>query len=270
LPRILGANVWINLGGLEWKRTKWHPLVRRYVKMCEWFCGKAASRVICDAKAIQDYFQREYGSAAATSFVAYGAPKLPLTSESANLLPDGIKPHQYLLLVSRLEPENNVLEVIQGFLQHPQNEMPLVVVGNVDARPYVQALRHAADTRVVFLGGVYDKARLAALRRYAFASFHGHSVGGTNPSLLEALAAGRPIIAHDNAFNREVGGALLKYFGCPSDIPPILSGLEQEARAQDLDQLSAASRWLDERYTWDGVAREYAQLARAEGSRARP
>ncbi len=244
LPRIFGAKVWINIGGLEWKRSKWHPLIRRYVKICEWFCGQCATHVICDAQAILDYFQKAYRSRAA-----------------------GVEPLEYLVLVSRLEPENNVLEIIQGYNMHPTS-MPLVVVGNLDERPYVQLLRKTADRRVVFVGGVYDKPRLAALRRYAFATFHGHSVGGTNPSLLEALAAGRPIIAHDNPFNREVGGPLLQFFKSPRDIPPVLRALEQRASSSDLDQLPAAERWLQERYSWESVARDYAALLRQEAPRS--
>jgi glycosyltransferase involved in cell wall biosynthesis len=266
LPRLFGARVWINIGGLEWRRTKWPRLVRAYVKLSERLCGLAANRVICDARAILDYYAHEYRSLAQLSFVAYGVSPLPLGPDSASLLPTSLTPLGYDLIVARLEPENNVLEIIKGFVLHPGNR-PLVVVGNLDPRPYVESLRQAANHRVVFLGGVYDKEKLAALRRYAFIAFHGHSVGGTNPSLLEAIAAGRPIVAHDNPFNREVGGPLLRFFAKPDDIPPVLGELEREAAKRDLDQLGLARAWLDEHYNWDKVASQYADLLRAEVAR---
>lgn len=267
LPRLFGAKVWINIGGLEWKRTKWPRLVRAYVKLCERLCGLAANRVICDAQAILDYYAGEYRSLAELSFVPYGVSPLALRPDSAGLLPPGLTPLDYDLVVARLEPENNVLEIIRGFLLHSAPR-PLVVVGNLDPRPYVDSLRRAANERVVFLGGVYDREKLAALRRHAFVAFHGHSVGGTNPSLLEAIAAGRPIIAHDNPFNREVGGPLLRFFAKPQDIPAVLAGLERDAAEGDLDQLAPAGAWLDERYNWDKVASAYAELFRAEVARS--
>jgi glycosyltransferase involved in cell wall biosynthesis len=263
LPRLFGARVWINIGGLEWMRTKWSMPVRAYVKISEWFCGIAASRVICDAQALLDYYSKAYWSPAALSFVAYGVAPLPLSTESASLLPAGLTPLGYDLVVARLEPENKILEIIQGYQAHPGTR-PLVVVGNVDPRPYVKALQAAAQDRVIFLGGVYDKKRLAALRRYAYIAFHGHSVGGTNPSLLEAIAAGRPIIAHDNPFNREVGGDLLRYFKGPADIPAALATLEREGAVRDLDQMVKATEWLDLHYSWDKIASQYADLFRAD------
>jgi glycosyltransferase involved in cell wall biosynthesis len=261
LPRLFGARVWINIGGLEWKRTKWSLPIRAYVRVSEWMCGLAANRVVLDAQALLDYYASAYRSLAKLSFIAYGVSPLPLSPESSKLLPDRLTPLGYDLVVARLEPENNVLEIIQGFLAHPTTR-PLVVVGNVDDRPYVRQLQSASTDRVIFLGGVYDKERLAALRRHAFIAYHGHSVGGTNPSLLEAIAAGRPIVAHDNPFNREVGGALLRYFKGPQDIPAILDALEREGAVRDLDQMVPAQKWLDRNYSWDRIAVQYGELLR--------
>jgi glycosyltransferase involved in cell wall biosynthesis len=263
LPRLFGAGVWINIGGLEWKRTKWPKLVRAYVKLSERLCGLMANRVVCDAQALLDYCAREYRSLVRLSSVSYGVSPLPIGPDSARRLPPGLEPLIYDLVVARLEPENNVLEIIRGFLLHPGNRC-LVVVGGLDKRPYVESLRNAASERVAFLGGVYDRAKLAALRRHAFVAFHGHSVGGTNPSLLEAIAAGRPIIAHDNPFNREVGGPLVRFFAAPEDIPPLLDALEREGARRDLDQAGPARAWLDERYNWDKVASQYADLFRTD------
>jgi glycosyltransferase involved in cell wall biosynthesis len=263
LPRIFGARVWINLGGLEWKRSKWPAPVRAYVKVSEWLCGQTANRLICDARAILDYYASEYRSRAELSFLAYGVAPLPLNEKSRDLLPPPLTPFGYDVLVSRLEPENNIKEIIEGYMGH-RGPRPLVVIGNLDKRPYVDALRSLADDRIIFLGGVYDKEKLAALRRFAFVAFHGHSVGGTNPSLLEAIAAGRPILAHDNPFNREVGGPLLRFFKAPSDIPPQLALIEAQGPAESLDQTQRAKDWLDEHYSWDQIASDYASLFRED------
>lgn len=263
LPRLFGARVWINLGGLEWKRSKWPAPIRAYVKVSEWLCGQFANRLICDAKAILAYYEKEYKSFATLSFLAYGVAPLPLTEKSADLLPEGLSPYHYDVLVSRLEPENNIKEIIEGYMGR-QGPRPLVVIGNLDKRPYVNKLREMADDRIVFLGGVYDREKLAALRRFAFIAFHGHSVGGTNPSLLEAIAAGRPILAHDNPFNREVGGPLLRFFKEPADIPIQLTEIEAVGTAAELDQTGRANAWLDEHYSWARIAEDYASLFRED------
>lgn len=263
LPRLFGARVWINLGGLEWKRSKWPAPVRAYVRVCEWFCGRTANRIICDAQAILDYYANAFPSPAALSFLAYGTAPLPLSADSPGLLPAPLEPLGYDLVVARLEPENNVKEIIAGYLASA-SPRPLVVVGNLDSRPYVEELKAMADGRIIFLGGVYDKARLAALRRYACVAFHGHSVGGTNPSLLEAISAGRPIIAHGNPFNREVGGPLLRFFEHPNDIPLRLAELAAEGTPEALDQMPRAQAWLDAHYSWDRITRDYMALFRED------
>jgi glycosyltransferase involved in cell wall biosynthesis len=267
LPRLYGSKVWLNMDGLEWKRSKWNRMTRSYVRLMEWVSTWTATRLIADADAIRTYFHDTYGERVRCTFIPYGANFLEPHQLPPTLLPKNLQPEKYLLLVARPEPENQVLEVIQGFLRS-RSSYPLVVVGNVHKpNAYVRTLLSHASERVRFIGGVYDKLQLAALRYHARAAFHGHTVGGTNPSLLEAIAAGRPIIAHNNPFNREVSGALAVYFDGPDDIPNIIDGegFLPESPAIFRQQCLAHLR---ERYTWEGVTEAYKVLARQElGSR---
>ena len=263
LPRLFGARMWVNLDGIEWKRSKWPCYIRAYVRAAEWFCGQSANQVICDAEAIESYYQKAFYSTAATTFIPYGADLPELNQESSNLLPDDLTQFGYYLLVARLEPENLIQEIVAGYLASSDHR-PLVVVGGLNERPYVMSLLGQKGDRVRFLGGVYEKDKLNALRAFAFAAFHGHTVGGTNPSLLEAMAAGRPIFAHDNPFNREVGGDLLGYFHGPQDIPGLIGSLNGRTSIQDGNFLDACRQRLLKRYSWDAVAAAYDCLAKTE------
>ena len=263
LPRLFGARMWVNLDGLEWKRTKWSRSIRSYVRIAEWFCGQSAHQVICDARAIESYYRNAYRSSSCTTFIPYGAVPTLLPPDSLERLPPSLKAKNYCLVVARLEPENQVKEIIEGYLASSE-QRPLVVVGGLDDRPYVKSILAHQGDRVRFLGGVYDKGKLSTLRAHAHVAFHGHTVGGTNPSLLEALAVGRPILAHDNPFNREVGSTILRYFKGPEDIPELLKDLDESSPEMDEARMLASRQHLQKHYTWEAVAAAYDRLARVE------
>ncbi len=261
LPRLYGTRVWLNMDGLEWKRSKWGLAARAYLRATQWISIFTASRLIADAAAIGDYYRRTYGSRIRCSFIPYGANLIEDEPGSTALLPAGIQPGEYFLVVARLEPENQVLEMIEGY-EEANVPQPLVVVGNLDATAYVRRLRGAAGERVRFVGGVYNPRALAAVRFHARAYLHGHTVGGTNPSLLEALAAGRPIIAHDNPFNREVAGDVACYFRGSGDLATLLRSALAESAGSER---SARSRQrVVRQYSWDRVTRAYVALALAD------
>ncbi|WP_422844103.1 DUF1972 domain-containing protein [Acidovorax sp. M2(2025)] len=264
-PRLFGTPVWINVDGLEWARSKWGRGARAYLRCMEWLSTKTATRLIADAEAIAQRVRSVYPRSAPTSFIAYGAQEVRAQDVDPRALSAwGLEPGGYLLVVARPEPENHVLEIIQGYLLHA-GALPLVIVGSVtDATPYQRQLKSLASERVRFVGGVYDAQRLQSLRVHAAAYLHGHSVGGTNPSLLEALACGSLVIAHDNPFNREVAQGVADYFGTPAELAVCLQRLQ--ARSQDdITRLSQAARDLiARRYTWDGVTSAYEALMRDE------
>lgn len=176
----------------------------------------------------------------------------------------GLQPHRYLLVVARPEPENHLLEIIQGYMRHG-GDWPLVIVGDVSgATPYQRQLKALASERVRFLGGIYDAGQLKSLRVHAACYLHGHSVGGTNPSLLEALACGNWVIAHDNPFNREVARDAADYFGTPEQLARSLDAVVAQGEALQPQRSQRARGIVADHYTWDAITDAYEALMRAE------
>lgn len=222
LPRLSGSRVWINVDGIEWARAKWGRLAKTYFKLMEFFSMWTPNRVIADAEGIKAHLEARHRRIPPCTVIPYGAPVVDCPPIPALLHEWGIEPDAYYLVVARLEPENHVREIIEGY-NRSTTSCPLIVVGNHNSgTAYANELISLADSRVRFIGGIYDKEKLQALRYHSRAYFHGHSVGGTNPSLLEALGCGNLIIAHDNIFNREVTGNAGFYFKRPDDIPTLV------------------------------------------------
>lgn len=268
-PRVCGTPVWINVDGLEWARSKWSAPARLYLRAMEWVATRTATRLIADAQAIERRFRQRYPRGAPCTTIAYGADIVsPAEVDPASLQAWDLTPRQYALVVARPEPENHVLEIIEGYLQHP-GDWPLVVVGDVSgATPYQRRLLALRSDRVRFIGAIYDTATLTALRAHAAVYLHGHSVGGTNPSLLESMACGCLVIAHDNPFNREVAGAEAEYFSGASSLAHALDRLRDESP----DRLQRRRQAMQDRvrfhYDWDQIADTYAEQIYREFSLA--
>jgi glycosyltransferase involved in cell wall biosynthesis len=165
-----------------------------------------------------------------------------------------------LTLICRPIPENSIAELVQGFSRRPRG-YKLAVLGEYAPAedPYHQRVIDAASDEVVFLGPIYDKAEVEALRFHSAAYLHGHTVGGTNPSLVEAMAAGNPVIAHDNPYNRWVAQDAAVYFSTEHDVSNRLD--EILASPAQLERMRAASRRRhDAEFTWEHVAGQYEQL----------
>lgn len=269
LPRFYGVPVWINVDGLEWARSKWSWLARRYLRTMEWVASWSATRVIADAEAIAQRFRQLYPRGAPCSYVAYGAPMV-FSGEQSSVQGD-VEPEAYFLIVARLEPENHVLEILQGYQLYRQRggKLPLFIVGDhTRSTSYCKTLRTCLGDGMHFLGAIHDQTRLQALRVGALAYLHGHSVGGTNPSLLEALGCGSVVVAHDNPFNREVLAGNADYFKCPEDIATALDDLERLPKGVLQHRRNAARRTIAERYTWERITLDYQRLLLADIRRA--
>lgn len=258
IPRAFGTAVWINMDGVEWARQKWGWFGRVWLRINEWIATRVASRLIADARGIKEYLVGRFRNLPPISVIPYGAT-VARTAKSEAVEERGLAPGSYYLIVARLEPENHILMIVKGFLRS-SSEKKLVVVGNVEPEThYIAKVKRAATesgARIEFMGGVYDREKLTALRHYCAAYFHGHSVGGTNPSLLEAMACGNIVVAHDNIFNREVLGASGLYFQTAKDIPNILEKIEKEEDSIK-DIKAHVRRRIEKIYNWDRITERY-------------
>lgn len=259
VPRFFGAEVWVNTDGVEWKRTKFNWPQRAYLAIAEALSVLFATRVIADSGAIAAYLRRRYPGLKRVSTIAYGAD-IPSERPHETLIEEwGLEPDGYYIIVCRLEPENHVAEAIEGFLQSA-SPLPLIILGNIDnPNPYVQTLLARRGDRIRFLGTVYNREKLTALRFYSRAYVHGHSVGGTNPSLLEAMACSNMVIAHDNPFNREVIGECGVFFSTREDVAAAVNAIDKGQIDGTTIKRKARDRIRD-RYGWDEVADSYFTL----------
>lgn len=260
LPRLWGASVWINMDGIEWLRSKWSRVARFWLKSMERVATQTATRLIVDAERIADHMRSRYRSLPPMTMIPYGVIDPEEHSDEDRLRDFGVEAWKYCLIVCRLEPENHVLEIIEGYRQLDTG-IPLIVVGGHEqTNAYIEALLHHESSQIRFVGGVYDADRLWALRMYCAIYFHGHSVGGTNPSLLEAMAAGNVIIAHDNPFNREVLADAGQYFARPDDVATLArENLQLPVESRRRTGADARAR-IDEHYTWNQIRDSYLKL----------
>ncbi len=259
IPRLWGTKVWINMDGIEWQRAKWGFVAKAYFKIMEAIAVRIADRIIADAEGIKQFLSSRHSSKASCNVIPYGAQIVD--SAPATVLDGyGLKPYEYYMVVCRLEPENHVMEILQGFAAS-RSRCRLIVIGNQMANTaYGRKLNLVQDQRIRFVGALYDQAKLSGLRYYCRAYIHGHSVGGTNPSLLEALGCGNPIIAHDNVFNREVAGDIGFFFETTSDITKCIEKADN-MQSLDRDRLSdAAKKRIREYYNWNRIADQYSAL----------
>lgn len=259
LLRARGIPVALHMDGLEWKRSKWGARGRAYYRWAEEFGVRSADALIADAPGIADYYTEEFG--VQTELIRYGAPILD-SAPLDGIAELGLSAKGYHLVVARFEPENHVLEIIEGY--RASNAItPLVVVGSAPyAADYTQRINAAAadDPRIRLLGGVFDQDLLDALYFHARTYVHGHSVGGTNPSLLRAMGAGTAVVAWDVNFNRETLADLGWFFEDAREIQRHFNDLEQDRTR--VPALSAAvQKRATEHFRWDDVATAYEYLA---------
>jgi glycosyltransferase involved in cell wall biosynthesis len=258
IPRLWGAEVWINPDGLEWARDKWGVAAKKYFRLMEWASLRVADRIIADAEAIADSLASRHGPIRSCSVIPYGCEVVETLPRIDPLAEWALVPESYYLVVCRLEPENHVLEILQAF-QRSQSARELIVVGNTQARTrYVEQLRSICDPRIRMVGTVYDQEKLTCLRAHAFAYMHGHSVGGTNPSLLESMGCGNLIFAHDNPFNRETLGNCGVFFANVDELTRAIDRMDQGAGVERLR--TAAKARARRRYRWPDIIASYAAL----------
>lgn len=267
----LGASVYVNPDGHEWKRSKWNAFVRRYWKISENLMVKHADLLVCDSKGIQQYIQSEYQAyKPKTTFIAYGADVTAsrLSDNDSKLLDwyqkHRINPNEYYLIVGRFVPENNYELMIREFMLS-KTKKDLVIISNVEKNEFHQYLLNKTgfynDHRIKFVGTVYDQELLKKIREQAYGYLHGHEVGGTNPSLLEALASTKLNLLLNVVFNKEVGAECALYFTKEARSLSNLINQVDAFTSEDIVKLGrkAKDRILNE-YSWDKIVDSYESL----------
>lgn len=245
-----------NMDGLEYKRTKFNPLVRKFVFWEEKMAVKHSHYLIADNMGIHDYYKEKYGKE--SKFLAYGADIHDDWNEDL-LTEFGLKANDYYLIVARLEPENNLVMAIEGYLKSKENgKRPLIIVGKTNT-PHGKELvkRYGDEKSIRFMGGIYDFKKLDSVRHFSYAYFHGHSVGGTNPSLLEAMASGCFMLANDNVFNRAVLKENALYYRNADDVCALLNGIDKAV--ENKKEVFVKENWNEIRteYSWEKLIDEH-------------
>lgn len=259
LQRVRRVPNVINMDGIEWSRKRWGLLRQTILYVNERFAALFGNELIADHPELNTYL-RTRAPARKITTITYGAHRVDEVS-AAPVESLGLNPRNYLNLIARPIPENSILELVQGF-SAKERGVRLAILGDYDTNdPYHRAVLAAASAEVVFLGAIYDPDTVQALRYHSLGYLHGHTVGGTNPSLVEALAAGNPVIAHDNKYNTWVAGEAGLYFRTPADAEKRIDQLlEDGALAGRLSR--AALKRYEAEFTWDHVASQYEELLR--------
>ncbi len=264
-PRLAGAKTAVNVDGLERKRRKWNALGRAWYRLGEWLSTRLPDAIVTDALCIQRYYREQYGKE--SCFIPYGASP-PADTGTSELERMGLQPRGYVLYVSRLEPENNALLVVRAFekVRPPASGAPesgapvrLALVGDAPyAADYIARLRETRDERIVLPGAVYGKG-YHQLRAHALLYVHATEVGGTHPALVEAMAAGLPVLYLDTPENREVAAEAGLPFASEDELAARIEFLlANAAERQRLGRLAGErARRL---YDWEEVTSAYERL----------
>jgi len=266
--RLAGIPNVINMDGIEWSRDKWGPLAKAWLYLNDRAGCLLGNHLVADHTEIARLLAQRVSRSKITT-IPYGT-ELIGEADPAPLAALGVQPGGYATLIARAEPENSVLEAVQAFSARRRG-VKLVVLGNYEPSKvaYHAKVKAAASEEVIFPGAIYDPSVVQALRVHALLYIHGHRVGGTNPSLLEAMGAGNAILAHDNRFNRGVAAGGAKYFAdataCDDQLSALLADPAERQRLAGLNRQRAASA-----YHWPDVLAHYEStlLAACRSARA--
>lgn len=247
-----------NMDGIEWKRSKWNYFTRQLIKKLEKIAVRKSDYLVSDNSAIQEYYKKEFN---AESFcVAYGADIVEHFDEEL-LASYNVTANNYFLLIARLEPENNIEMILDGYVLSADVRL-FLVIGNTDTK-YGRFLQTKyRNTNIHFLGAVYKKEILDSLRYYCTLYFHGHSVGGTNPSLLEAMASQALIASHDNKFNKLVLNNNTLYFVKDKDVASIICNVNSLGDDKRQIFIENNKAQIINNYSWKSIIFQYDSLFR--------
>jgi glycosyltransferase involved in cell wall biosynthesis len=241
-----------NMDGLEWKRAKYGSLTKQFLKIAERWAIRFSDFYIADSVVIQNYLQKKYRIKC--KYIPYGS-EIENANNKALLLPYHVARQDYYLLMARMEPENNIETILDGFYQS-SSDKKFIVIGNTQ-NSFGQKLvnKFKEDKRILFTGAIYDKAVTQTLKYFSHLYFHGHSVGGTNPSLLEAMGSGALIAAHENEFNQSVLQKDAYYFETANDVEQLVESVNRNDKENQMVHNNFLK--IENQYNWPAIIEQY-------------
>jgi len=251
------ATLITNMDGLEHRRSKYSTKVQAFLRWAESLAVKESDILVSDSLGIQEYLHKKYG--ATSTYIPYGATLFE-NPQKELIFTYQLTPYQYDLLIARLEPENSIELILDGVSQ-ADSTLPFLVIGNHDTKygHYLKA-RYKDKSNITFLGGIYDQEKLNNLRYFSKLYFHGHTVGGTNPSLLEAMASQALICAHKNIFNTAILGTDALYFQSSDDVTSLLNTINRDRHQ---DKIRDNIKKIKEQYQYETIISQYETLFKA-------
>ena len=257
--------VFVNPDGLEWKRSKWSKPVKKYFLYEEKSMLKACDGIVCDSEGIKTYLEETYPKNKVPKyFIAYGTKFVDISNvnEEEILKEYKLKSNNYCLVVGRCVPENNFELIIRQFMKS-NIDKELVIISNITGSKYYEELKKItnsdSDKRIRILPGIYDEKKLSVIRKNAYLYIHGHSVGGTNPSLLEALSLTKLNVLYNVNFNKQVGLDSCLYFGNNDELSNLLNDTNYLDSIKE-EKGALAKKRIQEAYTWEGILDKYEKL----------
>ena len=243
-----------NMDGLEWKRTKYSKPVQQFLKFAERLAANSSDYLVSDSIGIEKFLKEKYKKE--STYIAYGA--YPFDSPNEDFLKEyNVEKQNFNMIMARFEPENNLDMVLEGVAQS-NDKTPILVIGKHETK-YGEYLKNKfkSHENIRFLGGIYNLEHLNNLRYFSKLYFHGHSVGGTNPSLLEAMASQALVIAHNNDFNKGILKENGIYFSNPSEVKNILESVK---KIDNLQKVQNNYQAIIKDFNWEKINGQYLQL----------
>lgn len=246
----------LNIGGLDWKRDKWSPRAKKVIKFAEKSLVENCSHIISDNIGIQDYLKSKYNRN--STLIAYGGDQAEkIVVKDTNIIEYQFLSNQYAFIVTRIQEDNNIEMLLNAFMK--QKKIPFVMVGNWNNSEYGQKIKakYLNKTNLILLDAIYDRKKLDLLRSNCTIYVHGHSAGGTNPSLAEAMYLGLPVFAFASGYNEYTTFNKAKYFRNEDELAQLIKDYE----ILNLDKIGDELKELaDKHYRWSHIANEYKKV----------
>jgi len=241
-----------NMDGLEWKRAKYNFLTKKFLKYAERWAIQSSDYFIADSIVIQNYLQKKYNISC--KYIPYGSEISNLNDQEL-LAPYHVSTKEYYLLMARMEPENNIETILEGFYKSSSKRKFLVIGGTNNSFGQRLVKKFKEDKRILFAGAVYDNTVTHTLKYFSHLYFHGHTVGGTNPSLLEAMGSGALIAAHENEFNHAVLQKDAYYFETANDVEYLIESVNRDEKGKQMVKNNFLK--IESTYNWPDIIEQY-------------